>query len=82
MLVILYRVCQCLERILKEVITASLSGSVRFEYRPSLAVTSFDLSVKQGEKPVPLSLCPTQIPHGVNWDRTRASAVRDRRLPA
>jgi hypothetical protein len=32
-----------------------------------------------GEKPVPLPLCPTQIPHGPTRDRT---AVRGRRLTA
>ena len=68
MLLILYSIYQCLERILKEVMTAFLSGSVRVEYGRSLAVTSFDFSVKQGEKPVPLSLCPTQTSHGLNWD--------------
>jgi hypothetical protein len=31
-----------------------------------------------GEKPVEVSLCPPQIPHGL----TRASAVRDRLLTA
>jgi hypothetical protein len=35
-----------------------------------------------GEKPVPVPLCPPQIPHGLTWDRTRASAVRGRRLTA
>jgi hypothetical protein len=35
-----------------------------------------------GEKPVPGPLCPPQIPHGLAWDRTRASAVRGRRLTA
>jgi hypothetical protein len=35
-----------------------------------------------GEKPVPLQLCPPQIPHGLTRDRTWASAVRDRRLTA
>jgi hypothetical protein len=33
-----------------------------------------------GEKPVPLSLCPPQIPHGLTWDRTQASVVSGRRL--
>jgi hypothetical protein len=33
---------------------------------------------KLGENPVPLPLCPPQIPHGLN----RASAVRGRRLTA
>jgi hypothetical protein len=28
-----------------------------------------------GEKPVPVPLCPPQIPHGLTRDRTRASAV-------
>jgi len=32
------------------------------------------------EKPVPLSLCPPQISRRPNWDRTRVSAVTDRRL--
>jgi hypothetical protein len=35
-----------------------------------------------GEKPVPVSLCPPQIPHGLNRDWTRTSAVRSRRLTA
>jgi hypothetical protein len=35
-----------------------------------------------GEKPVPASLCPPQIPHGLTGDRTRASAVGGRRLTA
>jgi hypothetical protein len=35
-----------------------------------------------GKKPVPVPLCPPQIPHGLTRDRTRASAVRGRRLTA
>jgi hypothetical protein len=35
-----------------------------------------------GEKPVPVPLCPPQIPHGLTRDRNRASAVGDRRLTA
>jgi hypothetical protein len=35
-----------------------------------------------GENPVPVPLCQPQIPHGLTRDRTRASAVRDRRLTA
>jgi hypothetical protein len=35
-----------------------------------------------GEKPVPVPLCPPQIPHKLTWDRTRASAVRGQRLTA
>jgi hypothetical protein len=35
-----------------------------------------------GEKLVPEPLCPPQIPHGLTRDRTRASAVGGRRLPA
>jgi hypothetical protein len=35
-----------------------------------------------GEKPVPLPLCPPEIPYGLTRDRTRASAVRGRRLSA
>lgn len=27
-----------------------------------------------GEKPIPVPLCPQQIPHGMPWDRTRAPA--------
>jgi hypothetical protein len=34
------------------------------------------------DKPVPVSLCPPQIPHGLTWDRTRASTVGDRWLTA
>jgi hypothetical protein len=33
-----------------------------------------------GDKPVPVPLCPPQIPHGLIRARTRASAVRGRRL--
>jgi hypothetical protein len=33
-----------------------------------------------GEKPVPVPLCPSQIPHGLTRGRTLASAVRGRRL--
>jgi hypothetical protein len=33
-----------------------------------------------GERPVPLPLCPPQIPHRLTRARTRASAVRGRRL--
>ena len=33
-----------------------------------------------GEKPVPVPLCSPQIPRGLTRDRTRASAVRGRRL--
>jgi hypothetical protein len=32
------------------------------------------------EKPVPVPLCPPQIPHGPTRDRNRASAMRGRRL--
>jgi hypothetical protein len=35
---------------------------------------------KLGEKPVPVPLCPPQIPHGLTRARTRASVVRGRRL--
>jgi hypothetical protein len=35
-----------------------------------------------GGKPVPVPLCPPLIPHGLTRDRTRASAVRGRRLTA
>jgi hypothetical protein len=35
-----------------------------------------------GEKPVPVPLCPPQIPHGLTRDRTRASAMGGRRLTA
>jgi hypothetical protein len=35
-----------------------------------------------GEKPVPVLLCPPQTPNGLTRDRTRASAVRGRRLTA
>jgi hypothetical protein len=33
-----------------------------------------------GEKPVPVPLCPPQVPHGLIRDRTQAFAVRGRRL--
>jgi hypothetical protein len=36
--------------------------------------------IDRGEKPVPVPLCPPQIPHGLTRARTRVSAVRDRRL--
>jgi hypothetical protein len=35
-----------------------------------------------GEKPVPVPLCPPQIPPGLTRDRIRVSAVRGRRLTA
>jgi hypothetical protein len=35
-----------------------------------------------GEKPVPVPLCPPQIPHWLTRDRTRAAAVEGRRLTA
>jgi hypothetical protein len=35
-----------------------------------------------GEKPVPVPLCPPQIPRRLTRDRTRASAVGGRRLTA
>jgi hypothetical protein len=35
-----------------------------------------------GEKSVSVPLCPPQIPHGLTRNRTRASAVRGRRLTA
>jgi hypothetical protein len=35
-----------------------------------------------GEKPIPVPLCPPQIPRGLTRDRTRASAVVGRRLTA
>jgi hypothetical protein len=39
-------------------------------------------STRGGGEPVPVSLCPPPIPHGLTQDRTRASAVRGRRLTA
>jgi hypothetical protein len=35
-----------------------------------------------GEEPTLVPLCPPQIPHGVTLARTRASALRGRRLSA
>jgi hypothetical protein len=35
-----------------------------------------------GEKPVPVPLCPPQIPHGLTRDRSRASAVGGQRVTA
>jgi hypothetical protein len=35
-----------------------------------------------GENPVPVPLCPPQIPHGLTRDQTQASAVGGRRLTA
>jgi hypothetical protein len=35
-----------------------------------------------GKKPVPVPLCPPQIPHGLTRDRTRASVMGCRRLTA
>jgi hypothetical protein len=37
---------------------------------------------QRGEKPVPVPRCPPQTPHELTRDRTRASAVRGRRLTA
>jgi hypothetical protein len=39
-------------------------------------------TVLLGEKPVLVSICPPQIPHGLKQDRPWASAVRGRRLTA
>jgi len=36
----------------------------------------------QGEKPVPVPPCSSQISHGLTWDRNRASKVTGRRLTA
>jgi hypothetical protein len=33
-------------------------------------------------KPAPVPLCPSQIPHDLTWDRTRAAEVGSRRLTA
>jgi hypothetical protein len=33
-------------------------------------------------KPIPVPLCPPQIPHDLTWDRTRATAVGSRLLTA
>jgi hypothetical protein len=33
-------------------------------------------------KPALVPLCPTQIPHDLNWDRNRAAAVGSQRLAA
>jgi hypothetical protein len=33
-----------------------------------------------GEKPLPVPLCPPQIPHGLPWERTGTSAARSQRL--
>jgi hypothetical protein len=35
-----------------------------------------------GEKPVPVSLSPPQISHGLVWDKTRTSVVTGQRLTA
>jgi hypothetical protein len=35
-----------------------------------------------GEKPVPVPLCPPQIPHGLTQDQTRAPVVGGQQLPA
>jgi len=34
-----------------------------------------------GEKFVPVPLCPPQIPHGLTWNYTQASALAGRRTP-
>ena len=49
-----------------------LSVFFSFQWRMKLA----------GEKPVPVRHCPPQIPRGPTRNRTRASAVRGRRLAA
>jgi hypothetical protein len=43
-----------------------------------MKLTGESLSTR-GEKPVPVPLCPPQIPHGLTRDRSRASAVGGRR---
>jgi len=35
-----------------------------------------------GDKPVPGPICLSQIPQGLSWYRTRASALSDRSLTA
>jgi len=35
-----------------------------------------------GQKAVPLPVCTTQILQGLNWNQTRTSSVRDRKLTA
>jgi hypothetical protein len=35
-----------------------------------------------GKKPVPVSLCPPEIPHGLTWERSWASTVTAQRLIA
>jgi len=35
-----------------------------------------------GEKTFPLRLCPRRIPHGLSWERFRASDVGDWKLTA
>jgi hypothetical protein len=39
-------------------------------------------NLRTRRKPVPVPLCPPQVPHGLTWARTRASAVRCRWQPA
>jgi len=34
------------------------------------------------EKPVTMPLCPTQMSHGLAWDRTRVTAVEGKQLTA
>jgi hypothetical protein len=41
-------------------------------------IGSGNRSTRANSGPVPL--CPLQVPHDVTWDRTRAAAVRSRRL--
>jgi hypothetical protein len=33
-------------------------------------------------KPAPVPLCPSQIPHDLTWDRTRAAAVGSQQVTA
>jgi hypothetical protein len=35
-----------------------------------------------GGNPISFSLCPSQIPHGLAWDQTLASVVKDNRQTA
>jgi hypothetical protein len=52
--------------------------SVFFIFTSNVAPVEWNWQQKTevlGKKPVPEPLCPLQIPHGLTWDRSRASVV-------
>jgi hypothetical protein len=55
---------------------------VNYQHYHTCDVTVWPVCVADalGDKPVTMPLRPSQTPHGLNWNRTRASEVRYRRF--